>query len=43
MEEYGSDGMEELIRMEAQDGKFLSDVDFFCISVCVLHDLLLLD
>ena len=33
MEEYGSDGMDELIRMEAQPGKFLSDVDFFCISV----------
>lgn len=33
MEEYGSDGMDELIRMESKPGKFLSDVDFFCISV----------
>ena len=37
MEEYGSDGMDELIRMEAQPGKFLADVDFFCISVCFLR------
>ena len=33
MEENGSEGMDELIEMEAVDGKFLSDVDFFCISV----------
>jgi hypothetical protein len=35
MEEYGSGGMDELIRTEAQPGNFLSDVDFFCISVCI--------
>lgn len=34
MEEFGSDGMDEFIRAEAQEGNFLSDVDFFCISVC---------
>jgi len=32
MEEYGSDGLFETIKAEAAPGKFLSDVDFFCIS-----------
>lgn len=32
MEEYGSDGLFETIRDEARPGKFLDDVDFFCIS-----------
>jgi nonspecific dipeptidase len=32
MEESGSVGMFELIKAEAVEGKFLSDVDFFCIS-----------
>jgi nonspecific dipeptidase len=32
MEEYGSDGMFETIAEEAKEGKFLNDVDFFCIS-----------
>mmetsp|Transcript_99085 Transcript_99085/g.285900 ORF Transcript_99085/g.285900 Transcript_99085/m.285900 type:complete len:508 (-) Transcript_99085:1622-3145(-) len=32
MEEYGSDGLFETIVDEAKDGKFLNDVDFFCIS-----------
>lgn len=32
MEEYGSDGVFELILQEAKPGKFLDDVDFFCIS-----------
>jgi nonspecific dipeptidase len=32
MEESGSDGIFEWIEREAQDFKFLSDVDFFCIS-----------
>lgn len=32
MEEFGSEGMFELIRDEAKPGKFLDDVDFFCIS-----------
>lgn len=32
MEEYGSDGMFETIAEEAKPGKFLNDVDFFCIS-----------
>eukprot|EP01083_Nonionella_stella_P153848 494848_1 len=32
MEEYGSDGMFEAIADQAQSGKFLNDVDFFCIS-----------
>jgi cytosolic nonspecific dipeptidase len=32
MEESGSDGIFEWIDQEAQDFKFLSDVDFFCIS-----------
>jgi hypothetical protein len=37
MEENGSEGIDEVIRAEAVDGKFLSDVDFFCISVRVVH------
>lgn len=32
MEEYGSDGMFETIAEQAKPGKFLNDVDFFCIS-----------
>jgi nonspecific dipeptidase len=32
MEENGSEGLYETIQMEAQPGKFLHDVDFFCIS-----------
>ena len=32
MEEYGSDGLFETIQSEAKPGKFLNDVDFFCIS-----------
>lgn len=32
MEESGSEGITEVIVAEAVDGKFLSDVDFFCIS-----------
>ena len=32
MEEYGSDGLFETIADEAKEGKFLNDVDFFCIS-----------
>lgn len=32
MEEYGSDGIFETIAAEAKPGKFLNDVDFFCIS-----------
>eukprot|EP01083_Nonionella_stella_P250900 866273_1 len=32
MEESGSDGMFEAIRILSKEGKFLSDVDFFCIS-----------
>jgi acetylornithine deacetylase/succinyl-diaminopimelate desuccinylase-like protein len=32
MEEYGSDGLFELIAQEAMPGMFLDDVDFFCIS-----------
>eukprot|EP00934_Nitzschia_sp_Nitz4_P000130 Nitzschia sp. Nitz4//scaffold171_size48012//45239//47221//NITZ4_007135-RA/size48012-processed-gene-0.44-mRNA-1//1//CDS//3329538731//130//frame0 len=32
MEEYGSDGLFETIAAEAKEGKFLYDVDFFCIS-----------
>lgn len=32
MEEYGSDGVFELIAAESKPGKFLDDVDFFCIS-----------
>mmetsp|Transcript_52054 Transcript_52054/g.77739 ORF Transcript_52054/g.77739 Transcript_52054/m.77739 type:complete len:539 (-) Transcript_52054:406-2022(-) len=32
MEEFGSDGLFEVIQQEAQESKFLSDVDFFCIS-----------
>jgi acetylornithine deacetylase/succinyl-diaminopimelate desuccinylase-like protein len=32
MEEFGSEGVYELIREEAKEGKFLYDVDFFCIS-----------
>eukprot|EP01083_Nonionella_stella_P082614 228044_1 len=32
MEEYGSDGMFEAIEEQDQSGKFLNDVDFFCIS-----------
>jgi nonspecific dipeptidase len=32
LEEYGSEGMFETIAEEAKAGKFLNDVDFFCIS-----------
>lgn len=32
MEEYGSEGVFETIATEAKPGKFLNDVDFFCIS-----------
>jgi len=32
MEEFGSDGLFETIRDEAKPGRFLYDVDFFCIS-----------
>jgi nonspecific dipeptidase len=32
MEEYGSDGVFELISQESKPGLFLDDVDFFCIS-----------
>ena len=32
MEEYGSEGLDTFIRAEAAPGKFVSDVDFFCIS-----------
>jgi nonspecific dipeptidase len=32
MEEYGSEGMFETIIEQAKPGKFLNDVDFFCIS-----------
>jgi nonspecific dipeptidase len=32
MEEYGSEGMEQTIIDLAKPGKFLNDVDFFCIS-----------
>ncbi|CAB9500595.1 Cys-Gly metallodipeptidase DUG1 [Seminavis robusta] len=32
MEEFGSDGLFECIKEEAKEGKFLDDVDFFCIS-----------
>lgn len=32
MEENGSDGLFETIAAESREGKFLSDVDFFCIS-----------
>eukprot|EP00574_Skeletonema_japonicum_P010134 CAMPEP_0201725806 /NCGR_PEP_ID=MMETSP0593-20130828/9084_1 /ASSEMBLY_ACC=CAM_ASM_000672 /TAXON_ID=267983 /ORGANISM="Skeletonema japonicum, Strain CCMP2506" /LENGTH=517 /DNA_ID=CAMNT_0048217245 /DNA_START=121 /DNA_END=1674 /DNA_ORIENTATION=+ len=32
MEESGSEGMFEAIQILSKDGKFLSDVDFFCIS-----------
>lgn len=32
MEEFGSDGLFECIADEAKEGKFLYDVDFFCIS-----------
>ena len=32
MEESGSEGLFETIREEAKPGKFLDDVDFFCIS-----------
>mmetsp|Transcript_12211 Transcript_12211/g.29096 ORF Transcript_12211/g.29096 Transcript_12211/m.29096 type:complete len:513 (+) Transcript_12211:77-1615(+) len=32
MEEFGSEGLFETIRDEAKPGKFLDDVDFFCIS-----------
>jgi len=32
MEESGSEGMFEVIQKEAAPGKFLNDVDFFCIS-----------
>ena len=32
MEEFGSDGLFETIQEEAKPGKFLNDVDFFCIS-----------
>jgi len=32
MEEYGSDGLFETIQTESKPNKFLSDVDFFCIS-----------
>lgn len=32
MEEYGSEGLFELIQAEAKPGGFLNDVDFFCIS-----------
>ena len=32
MEEFGSDGLFETIVTESKDGKFLNDVDFFCIS-----------
>lgn len=35
MEENGSEGIDELIKTEAAEGKFLYDVDFFCISVRV--------
>lgn len=31
-QEYGSDGMFEAIAAESKPGKFLNDVDFFCIS-----------
>jgi hypothetical protein len=33
MEENGSEGIFEVIQTEAAKGKFLADVDFFCISV----------
>jgi hypothetical protein len=33
MEENGSEGVFEVIQTEAAEGKFLYDVDFFCISV----------
>jgi nonspecific dipeptidase len=32
MEEYGSEGMDQTIIAESKTGKFLNDVDFFCIS-----------
>lgn len=32
MEESGSDGMFEAIQLLSKEGKFLNDVDFFCIS-----------
>lgn len=32
MEEYGSEGIFEVIQEESKTGKFLNDVDFFCIS-----------
>lgn len=32
MEENGSEGIFELIQLESKPGKFLSDVDYFCIS-----------
>lgn len=32
MEESGSEGIFEVIQREAKTGKFLNDVDFFCIS-----------
>ena len=32
MEEFGSDGLFELIAEESKPSKFLSDVDFFCIT-----------
>lgn len=40
MEEFGSEGIFELIQREAKPGKFLDDVDFFCISdnVCCACD-----
>lgn len=33
MEENGSEGIFDVIQTEAAEGKFLDDVDFFCISV----------
>jgi hypothetical protein len=36
MEENGSEGIYEVIQAESAEGKFLHDVDFFCISVRIL-------
>jgi hypothetical protein len=33
MEEHGSEGLFKFVQTESAEGKFLSDVDFFCISV----------
>jgi hypothetical protein len=33
MEEHGSEGLFKFVQTEAAEGKFLGDVDFFCISV----------